>query len=172
MASERPTCGTCPYWHQVGEDRVDYDDDGPTGVCLRFPPVYVGRPSGLDDPIREPDGTELRRLRCYYASDTSWSQPWTDARNDTCGEHPDFPAWMVERNSSRAAGVAPDFVVPRDWQHLSIRAITALEKLIGDRERLPVAEVDGEIPWYVRGCGVTTKREILEWLAERKEGKP
>jgi len=141
MASERPTCETCPYWEE---------QDKHQGLCRRHAPRSV-----IDGEL--PENEEYQQFPIYPITlDYEW-----------CGSHPDFPAWLAER----IVKVAPDFVVPEDWQHLQGRAPTALDGLIGDRDRLPVAEITEGALRNLPYCGTVTTKAILAWLAERKEGK-
>jgi hypothetical protein len=89
MASEYPTCSTCPFWALEDDDMeivpVGHPDrDGWEGEaeCHRNPPV--GR-------MEEHGGPLFVRPRGH-----SYAWP-TTAAADFCGEHPDFPAFLAGR---------------------------------------------------------------------------
>jgi hypothetical protein len=70
---DRPTCGTCPYFDQYGDEALVVEG---LGYCHRFPKM----PSRY----RATDG-----LR--YRSDAYPEQEV----DDWCGEHPRFPAYSA-----------------------------------------------------------------------------
>ena len=70
--TERPTCATCPYWSDyAGILPADQTDN--MGQCRRRAPKY--EPDTADD--------------------------WDDTnRDDFCGDHPAFPAYIASRRAS------------------------------------------------------------------------
>lgn len=71
---ERPTCKSCPYWRPQGHISRQQAD---SGLCKRYPVVYVGNPSEYDaDNVG------------------GWAHP-IEEDNSWCGEHPDFPAYIA-----------------------------------------------------------------------------
>jgi hypothetical protein len=72
---DKPTCKTCPYWI---EPLLNVDDDNLScwRECQRFPPSLAG------------DERRGRWLKSF--------------RDDTCGEHPDFPAWIESQKKPPA----------------------------------------------------------------------
>ena len=62
---DRPTCATCPYWH-------DYVMGNGFGQCRRIPPVFR-----VSSDTEDPNGLFPESLALHF-----------------CGEHPDFPAWI------------------------------------------------------------------------------
>ena len=77
--SERPTCETCPYWEKW--------DEGSVGNCQRHAPI----------PSVERYAPELIGPHGATRASTFW--PETDP-SDACGDHPDFPAWLEERQAT------------------------------------------------------------------------
>lgn len=78
--SERPTCGTCPYWKVDEHPAID----GELGWCQRHPPTLVAvmiHPMGDTEP---PVCFEVRQ-------EENWPKTVDD---DWCGEHPGFPAYL------------------------------------------------------------------------------
>lgn len=71
------TCKTCVYWDEIGEVR---DSDEWVGWCRRFPPNAVGPPGSGSK------GTLLT----------------VTLREDWCGEHPNFPAYVAALKSAPA----------------------------------------------------------------------
>lgn len=69
---ERPSCGTCPYWHVV---------DAYSGQCRHRPPALLASLAQYDD--------------------QSWNAAWPQvAPRDWCGCHPDFPAWIESQKTT------------------------------------------------------------------------
>lgn len=85
--SERPTCRTCPHWNGFGEATVETWKEL---SCLRYPPTVIVKPDH-EDPVC------LRPLR--YA-------------DDSCGEHPDSPAWIASLKAKQPATPAPPPPIP------------------------------------------------------------
>jgi len=85
---ERPTCKTCPYWKQI-EDAELY------GECRRYPATEGNR---LD-------------VNCDPGSvSIKWGHWFDQEENDWCGEHPDFPAYiliMKGREAYKSSGASP-----------------------------------------------------------------
>lgn len=76
----RPRCGACPYFHWMDEwtnsaspDPNEFDADD-KGYCHRHAPASMTK--------REP-----------FKAESVWPQVY---RDDFCGEHPDFPAYLAE----------------------------------------------------------------------------
>lgn len=65
---DRPTCATCPYWH-------DYVMGNGFGQCRRIPPVFR-----VSSDTEDPNGLFPESLALHF-----------------CGEHPDFPAFLESR---------------------------------------------------------------------------
>ena len=61
------SCATCKYFYWDGDMTID---DTHLGYCLRFPPVYIGKPKTE----KEYDETSL------------FSQPAVDPETTVCGE--------------------------------------------------------------------------------------
>jgi hypothetical protein len=77
---QRPTCKTCPYWLASPE----YDDKPATeGWCERYPPTLMQFAATEKD-------------QSNTAATWAWTQPKTSDAG-TCGEHPDFPAYIAWR---------------------------------------------------------------------------
>jgi len=73
---DKPACETCPYW-------LVSDRDDNQGTCSRYPPTVPSDVSCQYDPL---------------------SMLWPLTYHDTsCGEHPDFPAWIEEQRAARKA---------------------------------------------------------------------
>jgi len=71
MASERPTCETCPYWYSEGDHSI--------GECRRHAPTYV--PATM-----------------IASANSSW---WETERDESCGDHPDFEEYLLARARKR-----------------------------------------------------------------------
>ena len=92
MASERPTCGTCPYWDS--DDPMFDVEEG-----FEFSPQFTIQEA------RDRGITVLCPCRRYPPqvdsdSDRTWPITWDF---DWCGSHPDFPAWLAERKEGKGA---------------------------------------------------------------------
>lgn len=90
---DQPTCQTCPYWVVYDGDcnRVSPDDIGEDhmdGECHRKAPRgAIGLPRGSES------GQPLNL-------DYHWPM---SLRDDFCGEHPDFPAWIASKRAESTA---------------------------------------------------------------------
>ena len=82
---ERPTCGTCPYWEtsSIGSSSACPDD---ANCCIRYPGVLPT--PALFEVFREEFGDDEDQS----PQDAVW--PLTK-RINSCGEHPDFPAYIA-----------------------------------------------------------------------------
>ena len=80
MASERPTCETCPYWKSdiVGSKARK----ARKGSCFKLLP---------------PEGAKTNHGRVY----TERRYGPSVAHDDFCGKHPDFPAWLAARKEGK-----------------------------------------------------------------------
>ena len=67
---DRPTCATCPYWH-------DYVMGNGFGQCRRMPPVFQ-----VSSDTEDPNGFFPESLALHF-----------------CGEHPDFTAFIESRKA-------------------------------------------------------------------------
>jgi hypothetical protein len=76
---ERPTCKTCPYWQETHMD----PDEGMKGDCQRYPPLIPYLEGDFDD--------------------DNASYPITRA-DQTCGEHPGFPAYIASLKPAEFSG--------------------------------------------------------------------
>lgn len=85
MSDDRPTCRTCPHWLDLDDKATDADDS--LGWCLRYPPVPVAL---------APD--------CFRERTIILSQHPETEGLDSCGEHPDFSAWLARRGVNSTAG--------------------------------------------------------------------
>lgn len=106
---ERPTCKTCPYW-----DTSFFDEGDRQGHCKRYPPRVV--PDGICLPGL---GESLHNGLVLQGKQSSDGKPlvlyqiWTGDmipvldRDEWCGEHPYFPAWIAALKDGTA-------VVPED----------------------------------------------------------
>lgn len=79
---ERPTCDTCPHYQMTPKTSQ--------GVCLRYPPVLAQLIE-----TKNPVGYWVEPAESLDA----WSQPRV-IDYDSCGEHPDFPAYITARKAS------------------------------------------------------------------------
>jgi hypothetical protein len=77
---ERPTCETCAFWEWLQTRPVPDPDDYEVGECRRRPPT-ASRPSKLAG------GKAM----------ATWRRTFED---DWCGEHPDFPAYLLMRKAA------------------------------------------------------------------------
>ena len=78
---DKPTCGTCPYWEQGADKELDIE----TGDCTRYPPTLV-TPDKLSELIED---------REFF---TQFPKTYDE---QSCGEHPDFPAWIESQRAAR-----------------------------------------------------------------------
>lgn len=82
---DRPTCKTCPYWYNAG------DEDG---ECRKRAPITHAPPN-----LENANST-------YYVVwwPTTWAKEW-------CGEHPDFPAYIAATRNP--GNFSPSPALPR-----------------------------------------------------------
>jgi hypothetical protein len=88
--TKRPTCKTCPYWHDlVTEDEgIENwkDDEVRFGDCRR----------------RAPSPVMIYQMPPNPGSDNRADLVWLQTLNgDWCGEHPDFPAYIASLKKPR-----------------------------------------------------------------------
>ena len=104
----RPTCATCPYWDALTD--LDAIALQPAGKCLRRPPVLCdsrslmlalyqrdrGSSGEANSPLTDTDAAcdVWEQFGCEIDDVTNWTHPTTE-HTDSCGEHPDFPAYIA-----------------------------------------------------------------------------
>lgn len=90
--SERPKCLTCPHWELMELKKAGPPSEYSKGMCLRYPPQLT---AAMHQSEAEESAQDI----------DLWSQPWLQGYN-SCGEHPDFPAWAASRrlDSARVEG--------------------------------------------------------------------
>jgi hypothetical protein len=90
--AERPTCKTCPYWD---EDKRSYGD---IGECRRYPPQLI--PESVSVGQRKAPSGDI-----YHDVNPDQLFPGVFGRDDWCGEHPDFPAYIAARKAEGGGNV-------------------------------------------------------------------
>lgn len=86
---KRPKCATCPYY----EETELFEQGTSEGLCIRHPPSLVAKSD---------------RPEQYEA----WANPVVSSE-DSCGEHPDFPAYIEVRQARRAQPLSTRTGPPR-----------------------------------------------------------
>jgi len=93
---DRPMCSTCPYWDWQANGEEDGIDEVDIAECHR------GHPVALDQPF---DSLHAKANRNSLVSSSAvWPQTWS---HEWCGEHPDFPAYLVSLKKAPQEALIP-----------------------------------------------------------------
>jgi NAD-dependent dihydropyrimidine dehydrogenase PreA subunit len=96
---KRPTCGTCVHFVKPP---AEFGINPQRGTCIRMPPQMCAESGWNGRPGQE-------SVRVYEGSAGFRPLMW---ESQSCGEHPDFPAYLRAWQAERQAGEGAESLKP------------------------------------------------------------